>query len=101
MGPAVKAKVIITHKGNGYMTDLMSGALELMGVGMGFVFAFLIILVGVTTLMSRFITRYAPAAPVVPAKRRGQPQPRVLAKIDADTREAIRIAVSQHRARQR
>lgn len=79
------------------MTDLMSGALELMGVGMGFVFIFLIILVGVTQLMSTLLTRYAPAEPVIPVKRsRGAQVP---AKVDADTAEAIRIAVSKYRAR--
>lgn len=81
------------------MTELMSGALELMGVGMGFVFTFLIILVGVTALMSRVIVRYAPAAPAAPAKRQVQPQARVTAKVDADTKEAIRLAISKHRAR--
>lgn len=81
------------------MTDLMSGALELTGVGMGFVFIFLIILVGITMLMSATLTRYAPAAPVTPAKRPQQPQARTPAKVDADTTEAIRIAVSKHRAR--
>lgn len=79
------------------MTDLMSGALELMGVGMGFVFTFLVILVGVTLLMSKFITRYVPAAPVTPSKR--PPQARTPVKVDADTEEAIRIAVSKYRAR--
>ena len=81
------------------MTELMSGALELTVAGMGFVFTFLIILIGVMTVMSSLITRYAPAAPAAPAKRPQQPQARVPAKVDADTAEAIRIAVSKYRAR--
>lgn len=43
------------------MSDLMSEALSLMAVGMGFVFVFLTILVGVTTLMSKLVNKYAPA----------------------------------------
>ena len=43
------------------MSELMSDALNLMIVGMGFVFVFLAILVGVTTLMSKLVGKYAPA----------------------------------------
>ncbi|WP_246065255.1 OadG family protein [Hydrocarboniclastica marina] len=96
-----EAKIIFTQKGNDYMSELMSGALELTGVGMGFVFSFLIILVGVMVAMSAVLTRFAPEAPPAPAKRRQEPQARASApaKVDADTAEAIRIAVSKYRAR--
>lgn len=39
-------------------TNLISEGLNLMLIGMGFVFVFLTLLVIATTLMSRFITRY-------------------------------------------
>ena len=43
------------------MTELMGNALDLMMVGMGFVFSFLIILVFVTMIMSLIATRISPA----------------------------------------
>ena len=48
------------------MDSLMAQGLELMLVGMGVVFVFLIILVGVTTLMSALVQRFG-QAPVAPA----------------------------------
>ncbi|SFJ43968.1 oxaloacetate decarboxylase, gamma subunit, partial [Marinobacter persicus] len=42
------------------MNELMSQAVDLMIAGMGFVFAFLIILVFATTFMSKLILRFAP-----------------------------------------
>ena len=48
-------------------THLISEGLTLMAYGMGFVFCFLTLLVGATTLMSRTINRYFPQAPPAPA----------------------------------
>ena len=42
------------------MSELMSDAINLMMVGMGFVFVFLVILVFVTSTMSKLVTKYAP-----------------------------------------
>ncbi|NWO08476.1 MAG: OadG family protein, partial [Alteromonadaceae bacterium] len=50
------------------MNDLMSQAADLMLAGMGFVFAFLIILVFATTLMSKLLLRFPPPAPATPAR---------------------------------
>ncbi len=79
------------------MNELMSQAVELMIAGMGFVFAFLVVLVLATVLMSRIITRFAPPEPATPARTpRAQPQQ---AQVDPDTAEAIKKAIAQFRAR--
>ncbi len=49
------------------MSDLMSNAVNLMLVGMGFVFVFLTILVFATTFMSKLVLKYAPAPEPTPA----------------------------------
>jgi len=50
------------------MSELMSNAIDLMVAGMGFVFVFLVILVFVTTIMSKLVMKYAPAPePVAPS----------------------------------
>ncbi len=62
------------------MTDLMSEAINLMLVGMGFVFVFLTILVFATSFMSKMILKYSPApepqapvaSPVTPASNDAQ-----------------------------
>jgi len=67
------------------MSDLMSEAVSLMAVGMGFVFVFLAILVGVTTLMSKLVNKYAPA-----------PEPKVSAaapQMNATSNDAQLLAV--------
>ncbi|WP_028471134.1 OadG family protein [Neptunomonas japonica] len=43
------------------MDNLLSEGLTLMVFGMGFVFTFLTLLVGVTTLMSKLVVKYEPA----------------------------------------
>ncbi|PNE01284.1 oxaloacetate decarboxylase subunit gamma [Alcanivorax sp. MD8A] len=83
------------------MDSLMNQGLELMLVGMGVVFVFLIILVGVTTLMSALVQRFgqAPVAPEVaapsaaPAPARSDVPPAAVIK-------AIESAVRQHRQSQ-
>lgn len=69
------------------MSDLMSNAVDLMIVGMGFVFVFLVILVFVTTFMSKMVLKYAPApepkAPVTPAKPAASDDAQLLAVLSA------------------
>lgn len=43
------------------MENLLSEGLTLLVYGMGFVFVFLTLLVGTTSLMSKLVSRYAPA----------------------------------------
>lgn len=79
------------------MNTLMAQGLELMLVGMGVVFSFLIILVAVTSMMSVLVKRFgqAPAvipAPATPAPAGDQPSPAVI--------KAIEKAVRQHRQSQ-
>lgn len=80
------------------MNDLMSQAVDLMIAGMGFVFAFLVVLVFATLLMSTLISRFAPPEPVTPAKT-PRAKPKAPASVDPDTAEAIKKAIAQFRSR--
>ena len=80
------------------MNDLMSQAVDLMIAGMGFVFAFLVILVFATTFMSKLILRFAPPEPVTPARTQ-RAKPKAPASVDPDTAEAIKKAIAKHRSR--
>ena len=54
------------------MDNLLSEGLTLMVYGMGFVFLFLTLLIGVTTFMSKMVTKYEPAPqPKAPSPRKG------------------------------
>ncbi|PID43318.1 MAG: hypothetical protein CSA52_03655 [Gammaproteobacteria bacterium] len=84
------------------MTEsLMSQAVGLMIAGMGFVFVFLVILIGATTVMSRLAVKLEPPAPVVPpapapvAPQAASPMndPRLMAVISA--------AVAKYRSHQK
>ncbi|WP_210396292.1 OadG family protein [Motiliproteus sediminis] len=78
--------------------DLISQGLTLMVFGMGFVFIFLTLLVGVTNLMSVLVTRYLPEPEVVPAApRRAAPA----ATDEAQLLAVISAAVHQYRQRHR
>ncbi|MCG8437591.1 MAG: OadG family protein [Pseudomonadales bacterium] len=81
------------------MDSLMNQGLELMLVGMGVVFVFLIILVGVTTLMSALVQRFgqAPVAPEVAAPSAAPARSDVP---PAAVIKAIESAVRQHRQSQ-
>ncbi|PIE42932.1 MAG: hypothetical protein CSA50_07870 [Gammaproteobacteria bacterium] len=80
------------------MTEsLMSQAVDLMIVGMGFVFIFLIILIGATTVMSKMAVRLEPAAPVVPPA----PAPASSPMSDPRLMAVISAAVAKHRSRQK
>lgn len=81
-------------------SDLVMEGVELMFMGLGTVFVFLIMLVGLINLMSFIINRFFPdAAPTVAAPKRAvvaNAQP-----VDSETLAVIGAAVSQHRARRR
>ena len=78
------------------MTEsLMSQAIDLTVVGMGFVFVFLTVLIGATTLMSKIAMKLEPPAPETPVAP-AQPaspmnDPRLMAVITA--------AVEKYRSR--
>lgn len=76
----------------------MSQAIDLMVAGMGFVFAFLIILVFATLLMSKLLHRFGAPEPATPART---PRARSSApsSVDPDTAEAIKKAIAQYRSR--
>ncbi|AZT83545.1 sodium pump decarboxylase subunit gamma [Marinobacter sp. NP-4(2019)] len=80
------------------MNDLMSQAVDLMIAGMGFVFAFLVVLVFATLLMSKLVSRFAPPEPATPA-RTPRAKPKAPTSVDPDTAEAIKKAIAQFRSR--
>ncbi|MCG8393032.1 MAG: OadG family protein [Pseudomonadales bacterium] len=75
------------------MNALMTQGLELMLIGMGVVFVFLVLLVGVTTLMSALVQRFGhqpvepepPASASIPAT--AAPSPAVIKAIE----QAVRL----------
>ena len=80
-------------------SELLLEGVELMLFGMGFVFVFLIVLVGMVSLMSRLIASFAPPAahsavssPVVRAASASH-------EADAEMLAVIQSAIVQHRAR--
>ena len=84
------------------MWDLFFQGVNLMIIGMGFVFAFLALLVVLTGLMSRIITRYQPAvvasAPKLSTVQRPAGQ---IQHVDPQLKAAISAAIKKHRARRR
>lgn len=80
------------------MDTLMQQGFELMLMGMGVVFSFLIVLVACTNLMSWFVNRFFPEA--VPAAMTAPAAPAsAAAPIEANTLRIIEDAIRQHRAR--
>jgi len=78
------------------MTEtLMSQAIDLMIAGMGFVFVFLVVLIGATTLMSKLAIKLEPPAPVVPAAPATTPAP----MNDPRLMAVITAAVAKYRSR--
>lgn len=78
-------------------SNLIMIGLELMLLGMGSVFVFLVLLVVVTTAMSRLLTRFFPEAapiPKAPARRAQAP-----AALDSELIAVIGAAIKQHRNR--
>lgn len=85
------------------MDEMMSGAVELMGLGMGVVFVFLIALVGATSVMSRVMSSLAPDPPEGPKTGVG-PKTRSIAApehLDPKVKRAIQLAIDEHRRRHR
>ena len=80
-------------------SELLLEGVELMLFGMGFVFVFLVLLVGVVSLMSRLIATFAASAPI-PAPSSPAPSVKLAShEPDADMLAAIQSAIAQHRAR--
>ncbi|MEJ2133175.1 MAG: OadG family protein [Gammaproteobacteria bacterium] len=71
----------------------MGEAMELVVVGMGSVFTFLAVLVGLMTLMSWLVARLPQASPGQPS-----PVPAVHANEDAKLVAAITAAIRKHRS---
>jgi oxaloacetate decarboxylase gamma subunit len=77
--------------------SLISEGFALMGFGMGFVFVFLTLLVLMTGLMSRLVTRFAPEPEPVAARR---PTPAPASAADQQQLIAvITAAIHQYRAK--
>ena len=81
------------------MNELLLRGFDLMIIGMGVVFSFLLVLVFLTSLMSRLVLRFEPAPAAVPAPRVRKPASP--AHVDAHTLAVIQDAIHQHRARQK
>ena len=77
--------------------EVLADGLGLMGFGMGTVFVFLIILIIAMSLMSTFVAKFLPDAPVVAAKPKAQPGQGV----DPQLLNVLAAAVKEHRARQK
>ncbi|MDF0752496.1 OadG family protein [Marinobacter sp. 71-i] len=80
------------------MNELMSQAIDLMVAGMGFVFAFLVVLVFATLLMSKLVHRFGAPEPAAPV-RTPRAKPSAPSSVDPDTAEAIKKAIAQYRSR--
>jgi len=80
------------------MLELFLDALNLMVIGMGFVFVFLAILVVATQTMSKVILRFQPAIVKTSAPQRRTAQRVSAPDIDDRTKAAITAAIRQHRA---
>ncbi|MCB1865987.1 MAG: OadG family protein [Chromatiales bacterium] len=74
------------------IADLMQTGLELLALGMGTVFAFLLLLVWLVMGLSKLTARFAPAAPV--ASPTAAPVPAA----DAELTAVISAAVTRYRA---
>jgi oxaloacetate decarboxylase gamma subunit len=84
------------------MTDLISVAVELMLLGMGTVFVFLVALIGATKLMSSFVlsSQTEEKEEHTPTEVLGSPIPAALnPATDARLVEVIKQAIQQHRSR--
>lgn len=79
-------------------SELVMEGLELMLLGMGSVFVFLILLVAVTTGMSAFLSRFFPEAlPVAKPPKRAKPA--TGGAVDPEIVAVIGAAIKQHRSR--
>ena len=76
------------------MTEQMSSGIELMFVGMGIVFLFLIMLVVAINIMSALVLRYFPDGPAIPSAASMSS-----GGLDKNLVAAITAAVHHYRAR--
>lgn len=75
------------------MDALVSTGLQLLVVGMGVVFAFLLLLVIIIKQVTKLIEQYAPEpAPIVPVSKQS-----ASTKSDTEVTAAISAAIHQHR----
>jgi oxaloacetate decarboxylase gamma subunit len=82
------------------MSEILVQSVELMFLGMGFVFVFLAVLVVATSAMSNVVMKYFPEPlPQLVAPRRVASQPK--GQIDSTTMAVITAAIKQHRSRQK
>lgn len=79
--------------------QLLLEGLELMLIGMGLVFIFLVLLIGCIRLLSFVLQRATAHEPVAVVATRAPACRPVLADADADTLAAIQAALHQHRGR--
>ncbi|SEK40048.1 oxaloacetate decarboxylase, gamma subunit [Atopomonas hussainii] len=81
--------------------ELLLEGFELMLLGMGIVFSFLILLIFATKAMSALVTRFAPTpAPVIKAAPKKVAAAGAAApEQDAELLAVLQAAISQHRAR--
>lgn len=79
-------------------TDLLMEGVDLMVLGLGSVFVFLILLIGCISLMSRLVTRFLPGEMPLAAEPR-RTASLSATSVDSETLAVIRDAVRQHRAR--
>lgn len=79
------------------MSELVTSGLELMAFGMGTVFAFLVLLIFATSLMSKIVNKFAPEAVVVAPVAITTPTQGV----DPQLLNVLAAAVKEHRARQK
>jgi oxaloacetate decarboxylase gamma subunit len=77
--------------------NLIRQAVELMLLGMGTVYVFLILLVFCTGLMSRVLARLTPEAPA--SSSQPQSPPPAQGTADATLRAAIVAAIHEHRSK--
>lgn len=80
------------------MDSLFSEGLSLMVYGMGFVFVFLTLLVGVTKVMSHLASKYAPESQPKPGSVRKTPVPAAVAQNDDALVAVITAAVHKYRS---
>lgn len=78
------------------MNELLNAGVELMLVGMGIVFVFLVLLVGVVNVMSFAIVRFSPEP--VPSQARARQTTRP-ATDDAEIVAAITAAIQHHQSK--
>ncbi|NLY59655.1 MAG: OadG family protein [Gammaproteobacteria bacterium] len=79
-------------------TELLMEGVELMLLGVGTVFLFLIMLVGCISMMSRLVARFIPPEKSVPSAALRRPAVPV-SSVDQQTLAVISEAIRLHRAR--